>query len=267
MNSTATRMGSGRSQQPAIPGRPTPSKILLQSSPIKWIIRPEAAGEKALKSFMGTDTVCPTPSRKLPYLASTAAHTMNHPSIHLVRCRCRKTGCDFVAAEEGFAPILPEDGPLHLSRTRFAVRLFPDADSAKRFALDYATQYPNRFETMTAEAVSPEFLAAILSMESDRAVLVQRLSRLVPGILDAFDFDRVAKAMAALDWKYAGEVATPTPHRLRQMAEGLLQGVVEDATGSEASSGGFRAWAFGEKLFLQFVIETAFAEPGRASRL
>jgi hypothetical protein len=51
------------------------------------------------------------------------------------------------------------------------------------------------------------------------------------------------------------------------MAQGLLQGVVEDDTASESSSGGFRAWAFGEKLYLQFVIETAYAEPGKASRL
>ena len=178
---------------------------------------------------------------------------MNTPSLHLVRARCRKTGGDFVAAEEGFAPLLPEDGPLHLSRTRFA--------------RDYATQYPNRFDTITPEALSPEFLAAIPSMEADRADLVQRLSQLIPGVLDAFDFERVAKAMAALDWKYAGETTTPTPQRLRQMAQGLLQGVVEDDTASESSSGGFRAWAFGEKLYLQFVIETAYAEPGKASRL
>ena len=63
--------------------------------------------------------------------------------------------------------------------------------------------------------------------------------------------------MAGLDWKYAGETTTPTPEHLRQMAQGLLQGVVEDDTASESSSGGFRAWAFGEKLYLQFVIETA----------
>ena len=192
---------------------------------------------------------------------------MNTPSLHLVRARCRKTGGDFVAAEEGFAPLLPEDGPLHLSRTRFAVRQFPDADAAHRFARDYATQYPNRFDTITPEALSPEFLAAIPSMEADRANLVQRLSQLVPGVLDAFDFERVAKAMTALDWKYAGETTTPTPQRLRQMAQGLLQQVVEDDTASESSSGGFRAWAFGGNLYLQFVIETAYAEPGKASRL
>lgn len=183
---------------------------------------------------------------------------MNTPSIHLVRARCRKTGGDFVAAE---------DSPLHLSRTRFAVRQFPDADSAHRFAREYATQYPNRFDTITPEALSLEFLAAIASMQADRANLVQRLIRLLSGVLDAFDFERVAKAKAALNWKYAGETTTLTPQWLRQIAQGLLQGVVEDDTGSESSSGGFRAWSIHEKLYFQCVIETAYAEPGKASRL
>lgn len=137
-------------------------------------------------SWVRTAVVLPI-TVSCPILDSTAANIMNTPSLHLVRARCRKTGGDFVAAEEGFAPLLPEDGPLHLSRTRFAVRQFPDADSAHRFARDYATQHPNRFDIITPEALSPEFLAAIPSMEADRADLVQRLSQLVPGVLDAFD--------------------------------------------------------------------------------
>lgn len=192
---------------------------------------------------------------------------MNPSSLHFVRARCPKTGTDFVAAQEGFAPVHPEDGPLHRSRTRFAVRQFPDADSAHRFARDYAARYPNRFETLTAVPASPEFLAAIPSMAADRAALIQRLSRLVPGVLEAFDFQRVATAMAALDWKYAGETTPPAPERLRQLAQGLLEGVVEDDTGAESTSGGFRAWCVHDRLYLQFVVETAYADPEKAARL
>ena len=188
-------------------------------------------------------------------------------SIHLVRARCPKTGGDYFAAHEGFVAFLSEDGPLHRSRARFAVRQFPDAASAAQFAQDYALSHPGRFTRIEAEPASSEFIAAIPSLETDRSVLVQKLTSLVPAVLDAFDFNRVAKAMAALDWKYAGDSVTPTTEQLRKMAEGLILSAVEDDSSSESSSGGFRAWAFGENLYLQFVIETAFAEPGRASRL
>lgn len=192
---------------------------------------------------------------------------MDLSSIHLVRARCPRTGGDYFAAHEGFVAVLPEDGLLHHSRARFAVRQFPDAASADEFAQDYALSHPGRFTRIEAEPASPEFIAAIPSLETDRAVLVQNLTRLVPAVLDAFDFERVAKAMAALDWKCAGDDVTPTTAQLRKMAEGLLLSAVDDDGASVSTSGGFRAWAFGEKLYLQFVIETAFAEPGRASRL
>ena len=106
---------------------------------------------------------------------------MNTPSLHLVRARCRKTGGDFVAAEEDFAPLLPEDGPLHLSRTRFAVRQFPDADSAHRFARDYARQrgiiiadtkfeFGLEIDPLTGEPVSqaPILVDEVLTPDSSR---------------------------------------------------------------------------------------------------
>jgi hypothetical protein len=61
-------------------------------------------------------------------------------------------------------------------------------------------------------------------------------------IIADFDFEKVHKAMVAVDWKYS----LPVPHipdvdELKQIAEMLLDRVLLSGSGS-ARTGGFEAW-------------------------
>jgi hypothetical protein len=77
-------------------------------------------------------------------------------------------------------------------------------------------------------------------------------------IMDWFDFEKVAKAMEALDWSWASSCEkTPTPPELRVRARGLLKEAV--AKKGRRATGGF--WAAYEEaedgvgLSLSFRLE------------
>lgn len=201
------------------------------------------------------------------FLNQVQHHTMITTPF-LVRAKSKSTGFEYLAdTEDSFTPVRSGAGQLHVSRLRFAVRRFPDAEQANRFVQDYSTRFPARFDAIVVERASPEFVATIPTMETDRQEILGRLEAAVPLLMETFDFGRVAKVMAALDWKYAGHPASPTVDQLRQTAKDLLHAVIQDDTEAEISTGGFRAWAFGDKLYLQFVAATAYATNGKAERL
>jgi hypothetical protein len=99
--------------------------------------------------------------------------------------------------------------------------------------------------------------------------LVKDLEHMIKEIMDEFDFDRVERAMEALDWKWRGEI--PTLYDLRETAESLLRGAAKsrlndfkDAHHDTAiinGTGGFEAKAFCDEsktkitgLDLAFVV-------------
>jgi hypothetical protein len=82
--------------------------------------------------------------------------------------------------------------------------------------------------------------------------VVKDLEYMIKDIMNEFDFDKVERAMDALDWKWQGE--TPTIYDLREKAERLLRGASESrldhyrATHHDVATinacGGFEAKAF-----------------------
>jgi len=99
--------------------------------------------------------------------------------------------------------------------------------------------------------------------------LVKDLEHMIKEIMDEFDFDRVERAMEALNWRWRGEV--PTLYDLRETAERLLRGAAESRLGrfKDAhheipiinATGGFKAkaWCDEDKtkiigLELEFIV-------------
>lgn len=72
-------------------------------------------------------------------------------------------------------------------------------------------------------------------------------------ILDEFKFQRVHKAMLALDWKWAPANETPSIEELRAEAKRLLNELVNSKF-KELSSGGFTAYMHDGVLGLRFEI-------------
>jgi hypothetical protein len=81
---------------------------------------------------------------------------------------------------------------------------------------------------------------------------VKDLEYMIKNIMNEFDFDKVERAMEALDWKWRGE--TPTIYDLREEAERLLRGAAQSRLGDFKNehhdvaiingTGGFEAKAF-----------------------
>ncbi len=97
------------------------------------------------------------------------------------------------------------------------------------------------------------------------------LEYMIEDILNEFDFDKVERAMEALDWKWRGQ--TPSIEDLREEAERLLRGAAESRLGAFKNAhwevpilnacGGFeaKAWCNEDKtkitmLDLAFVVES-----------
>jgi hypothetical protein len=78
------------------------------------------------------------------------------------------------------------------------------------------------------------------------------LDGMIREIMNEFDFDKVERAMEALNWKWRGE--TPTLYDLRETAESLLRGAAQSRLGDFKNehhdvsiingTGGFEAKAF-----------------------
>lgn len=71
--------------------------------------------------------------------------------------------------------------------------------------------------------------------------------KLIEGILENFDFDRVRKVMELLDWKYLESDEIPTTYKLIRVARKKLEDAYDGALKEEVdyycSSGGFKAFA------------------------
>ena len=79
---------------------------------------------------------------------------------------------------------------------------------------------------------------------------------IIEDILDEFDFYKVEKAMAALNWTWAGQ-GYPTIGEMRKTARGLMRDLIKMKDGA-VSTGGFlaRKQTFEEEPFyeLSFVL-------------
>ena len=86
------------------------------------------------------------------------------------------------------------------------------------------------------------------------------IDKMVTAVMEDFDFDRVHRVMANLDWKWDigdGEMTVPSSYRLTKTAENLLRNAAQHYGDKEfhtCGSGGFMAHLDGETLTLQFIL-------------
>jgi hypothetical protein len=105
--------------------------------------------------------------------------------------------------------------------------------------------------------------------EPQQKIPTDPLSKMIEEIMEEFDFDKVYKAMDALDWKWRGQI--PSIEDLEKEAERLLRGAAKSRLGDFKRShwelgiingtGGFQATAFCDRtktritgLDLKFVV-------------
>lgn len=197
-------------------------------------------------------------------------HSASPSSVFIVRAIPRDEQVDYYAshAEEGFAAFHPASGPLHTSRFRNLIARFVSPAEAETFLQSQRPRSLERFQDIRIEPAPADLAASFLTMGAERRAALQQLLPLVERVLEVFDFTRVQRTMAALGWKYTTDPQSPGIEDLKSMARRLLVAAAEeDADHAEHTSGGFRAWRVQEKLYLTFAVETAHAEPDRASRL
>lgn len=76
----------------------------------------------------------------------------------------------------------------------------------------------------------------------------------IDSILDNFDFERVHKAMTALNWTWITTKGVPEIPDLRQKARELLKDVSKRKSGTTVGTGGFEASKEDGVLQLEFVL-------------
>ncbi len=74
-------------------------------------------------------------------------------------------------------------------------------------------------------------------------------------VLDEFDFEKVQRAMTALDWRWGVQPEPPSIGELRRKARELLNQVVEGRHAS-VSTGGFTAYMQNGVLGLRFEVSS-----------
>lgn len=197
-------------------------------------------------------------------------HSASPSRVFIVRAIPRDEHVDYYASrvDEGFAAFHPAFGPLHTSRFRNLIAQFVSPAEAETFLKSQRERTLERFQDIRIELAPAELAASFLTMEAERRAALQQLLPMVDRVLEVFDFNRVHRAMIALEWKYTNDPQSPDVETLKSTARRLLvEAAEEDADHAEHTSGGFRAWRVQDNLYLTFAIETAYAEPGRASRL
>ena len=91
------------------------------------------------------------------------------------------------------------------------------------------------------------------------------MKKIIEGILENFNFEKVRKTMEFLNWTYYDSEEIPTTYKLIKSAEKRLKEVYEGATQNKedyySNSGGFKAFAEYNKetgivdfLQLEFVL-------------
>jgi hypothetical protein len=80
-------------------------------------------------------------------------------------------------------------------------------------------------------------------------------------IIREFDFKRVRKAMAALDWEWFGKDGTPTVRAMKKLARGLLKDVSRARDADTIGTGGFEARRYADgTLLLCFIVAERFVD-------
>ena len=80
----------------------------------------------------------------------------------------------------------------------------------------------------------------------------EHFAKLSNEILNHFDFEKVQKAMCALDWKWLSSDSTPTLEELKETATYLMNEAYKENT--KISTGGFTASYKKENLELCFHV-------------
>lgn len=103
-----------------------------------------------------------------------------------------------------------------------------------------------------------------LPKDVDPAPPPETLEDLIETVIKEFDYDKVLKAMVALDWKWAnpGSYSVPSIERMKHVSRNLLKNVANNAAYDFESTGGFTAEksidpgdCLNNGLILRFVIE------------
>ena len=83
--------------------------------------------------------------------------------------------------------------------------------------------------------------------------MTEQQRKLIDEVLDNFDFDKVKKAMDALNWTWASCNGVPTIYDLRTESRRLLKDAIEKNL-FRVSTGGFKAGYSDNILSLEFTI-------------
>lgn len=83
--------------------------------------------------------------------------------------------------------------------------------------------------------------------------MTKQQRKLIDEVLDNFDFDKVKKAMDALNWIWIGCDGVPAIYDLRKQSRRLLKDAIEKNL-SLVSTGGFRAGYNDNILSLDFIV-------------
>lgn len=87
--------------------------------------------------------------------------------------------------------------------------------------------------------------------------MLKRQQEVIDEVMDWFDFDKVHKAMKALEWKWAGCLnGVPEVPELRKKARELLKYCLEAPKDTYTGTGGFVAEKRGDLLFLRFEVSS-----------
>ena len=82
------------------------------------------------------------------------------------------------------------------------------------------------------------------------------IQKLIDEVMDCFDFERVHKAMVALDWTWHDVDGVPDVYEIKKHARALLKDAIKRNV--ILSTGGFRV-GFDpdeEVLFLEFIVDS-----------
>jgi hypothetical protein len=84
--------------------------------------------------------------------------------------------------------------------------------------------------------------------------MTEKEQELIDEIMDYFDFDKVAKVMTFLEWKWvSAEDGIPSVGEIRQSARRLLKDAIKNKT--TFGTGGLRATYDDGYLQLEFILE------------
>jgi hypothetical protein len=85
--------------------------------------------------------------------------------------------------------------------------------------------------------------------------MTEKQQNAIDEIMDWFDFEKVAKVMSFLEWKWiSAEEGVPSVGEIRQQARKLLKQVIEQKT--TIATGGLRVTYYNDDYIkLEFIIE------------